>query len=276
MIGSTTHRPRVIAWAGCVALGLTLLAGCGKDHSTSTRVGTVHMFVTDAPAAVQAVNLDIVQVAVHRTESDSVSGWEVLRQDSMTVELLSLRNGTLAALANAQVPAGTYDQVRLLLGAGSTVVVDGVTYPLTVPSGMTSGVKIVGPFTVPDNGVIELALDFDAAHSVHQTGAGTWIMTPVVRLVPLATQARIIGTITPPAGAGAVWAIAGTDTVQSTSPAPSSGMFVLAGLPGGTYNVAVSAAPGYRDTVIAGVTVAAGGTRDLGDIHLSPSGAPRM
>lgn len=268
-------RPLVLVAAALALLGLGSLTGCAKDHTTATRVGTVHMFVTDAPAAIDAVNLDVIEVAIHAVNADTVSGWESLRQDSVHVELLSLRNGTLAAIAMANVPAGTYDQVRLKLGAGSTVVVDGVTHPLIVPSGQTSGVKVQGPFTVPANGVVELAVDFDAARSIHLTGDGTWMMVPVVRLVPLATQGRIMGTIVPPAGAGAVWAIAGTDTVQSTAPSTTTGVFVLAGLPGGSYDVVISASPGYRDTTLAGIAVPSGGTTDLGEIRLSPSGAAR-
>ena len=63
------------------------------------------------------------------------------------------------------MPAGHCTQIRLKLGAGSNVVVDGVTYPLTVPSGLQSGYKLVGEFDVPASGLVELALDLDAARS---------------------------------------------------------------------------------------------------------------
>ena len=251
------------------ALALAVLAGCSSDHSTRSGVGTVHMYLTDAPAAIDAVNLDVVGVQIHRSSPDTVSGWETLPVDSAVVNLLSLTNGVLRSVTTGTVPAGSYDQVRLLLGPHSTVVVDGTTFPLTVPSGQQTGLKIVGGFTVPDGGTIELALDFDAARSVHETGSGTWMLDPVVRIVQLASQAKIIGIVGPVGSALHVYAIGtAADTVQTAVPVGGTGSFVLAGLPGGTFNVAVQAAPGFRDTTIAGVVVATGATRDLGTITL--------
>ncbi len=250
---------------------LAALAGCSNDKTTTSGMGTVRMFVTDAPAAVNAVNLDVIQVEVHTSSPDTVQGWSTISTDSVRVDLIALQNGVLRALTTATLPAGVYDQVRLKLGAGSTVVVDGVTHPLVVPSGQTSGVKVNGPFTITEGQTLELALDFDAAHSVHETGNGTWMMVPVVRLVQLATQARILGVVAPAGAATSVVAMAGADTVQSTVPVTGTGSFVLAGLPAGTYSVGVAAASGFRDTTITGVTVASGGTRDLGTITLSPA-----
>jgi hypothetical protein len=80
------------------------------------------------------------------------------------------------------VPAGHYTQIRLKLGAGSDVVVDGVTHALVVPSGMQSGLKLIHPFTVPPSGFVDLLLDFDAQHSVAQMGAGTWMLKPTIKI----------------------------------------------------------------------------------------------
>jgi len=49
---------------------------------------------------------------------------------------------------------------------------------------MTSGLKIDVNQTVPQSGVLEIKLDFDAAQSIHKTGNGKYLMQPVIRVVP--------------------------------------------------------------------------------------------
>ncbi|MEO7867441.1 MAG: DUF4382 domain-containing protein, partial [Candidatus Eisenbacteria bacterium] len=115
------------------------LTSCSKENNTTPRMGTMRVQMTDAPAVYQAVNLVIREVAVLREGSDSTSGWQVIQPDSSSYDLLVLRNGVFTTIGSSLVPAGHYTQIRLKLSPGSTIVVDGVTYPLTVPSGLQSG-----------------------------------------------------------------------------------------------------------------------------------------
>jgi Domain of unknown function (DUF4382) len=253
----------------CTAL--IALNGCSSDkNSTRAGVGQVRMFVTDAPAAIDAVHLIVGAVAVHHAGGDSVGGWETLRADSATFDLLTLQGGVLASLANGSVPAGHYDQVRFILGVGSTVVVDGITHPLEVPSGTTSGLKVFGAFDVPDGGAIDMALDFDAARSIHETGAGTWIMRPVIRLIAVAQTGTITGALSPTGAVTSIAAIMGGDTLQTTAPADTSTRFTLAGLPAGSYTVAFKTTALYRDTSLTDVDVTVGGHHDVGTVTLTP------
>jgi len=150
------------------------------------------------------------------------------------------------------------------------VVVDGTTYPLTVPSGMQSGYKLVGEFDVPDGGGVELTLDFDAARSIHRTGNGRYMLKPTVRVIVnhVDTTGDIIGHLLPEGVAATVYAISGPDTVQ-TAVAGADGRFDLAALLAGTYSVAVHPDTAYRDTTIEGVIVNAGATTDVGDVELT-------
>src|SRR2546430_3562554 len=181
----------------CGLLLAVAISGC-SNKSTAPGFGTISLKMTDAPGDFQEVNLEIIQVSAHlgaesAGETDSTSGWQVLRAESMNVDLITLRNGVFTTLALARVPAGHYTQIRLKLGAGSNVVVDGVTHPLTVPSGLQSGYKLVGSFDVPANGLLDLALDFDAARSVVLTGSGKYILKPTVRVLPVNTAGSITG-----------------------------------------------------------------------------------
>jgi len=262
------HPLLVLAVAGATVA----VSGCGKDEdntSTAPGMGTVRVSMTDAPAAVEAVNLVVREVSVHQTATSDVQGWYTIHADTdTTIDLVTLQNGRTIMLGAQQVPSGSYDQVRLKLGTGSTVTVDGTVNPLTVPSGAQSGLEIRQPFTVPSGGTVDLAIDVDAARSIHQTGNGTWMMNPVVRVVVVTQTGAIAGQLSPAADA-TIYATTGADTVSSAL-AISDGRFKLAFLPTGNYAVHINAASGYRDTILSNVIVAHGDTTQLGTITLAP------
>jgi hypothetical protein len=201
-------------------------------------------------------------------ESTDSEGWVTLSSTPATYDLIALRNGVFATIGTGLVPAGHYTQVRLKLGAGSTVTVDGVDYPLFVPSGMQSGLKLIGSFDVPTNGTLDLALDFDAARSVVLTGAGQYQLKPVVRIMPMSAVGAIAGTISPDSTLTTVYALQGADTLGSTITA-TDGHFLLGTLTPGTYSVAFDPPIGYRDTTLFGVGVTLGATTEVGTVQLS-------
>lgn len=256
-----------------MGLTLVILSGCSKSSTTPTgsSTGTLSVRMTDSPADYQAVNLVVTGVSAHvaNAGSDSTSGWEVLRSDTVSYDLLTLRNGVFATIGLGLVPAGHYTQIRLKLGAGSSVVVGGTTYPLTVPSGLQTGLKLVGSFDVPANGLLDLALDFDASRSIVQTGAGSYLLKPTARVMPFSTAGAIQGSIAPAGTSALVFALAATDTLGSAIPA-SSGSFKIDVLPAGTYTLAFHPTSGYRDTTITGVIVHAGATTDVPQVVLTP------
>lgn len=251
-------------------LAACAISGCSRD--TAPAFGTMSVKMTDAPGEYQAVNLVITEVAAHtsgsETDLDSESGWQVLRAESIDVDLLTLRNGAFMTLGLATVPAGHYTQIRLKLGAGSNLVVDGVTHPLTVPSGLQSGYKLVGSFNVPANGLLDLALDFDAARSIVLTGSGTYVLNPTVRVLPFSTAGSIKGHVLPDNISTTVYAIQAPDTIGSAL--TSNGDFTVNVLPAGVYSLAFHPASAYRDTTLANITVASGAATDVGTVQLTP------
>jgi Domain of unknown function (DUF4382) len=265
-------RGRRLAPLSLLAILLVFAAfGCSKS-STSPGFGTVKLRLTDAPGDFQEVNLAVAEVSAHFEgaggESDSTGGWQVLRAEPLNVDLLTLRNGVFTTLAVTQVPAGHYTQIRLKLASGSNVVVDGVTHPLTVPSGMQSGYKLVGGFDVPAGGLLDLTLDFDAARSVVLTGSGTYILKPTVRVIQTAASGSITGHVSPDSVSTSVFAIQAADTIGST--VTSAGAFTVGALPAGTYSLAFHPATAYRDTTLNNVAVSAGATTNVGTVQLTP------
>ncbi len=252
---------------------LALFCGCSDSDTNSPTAdgeGQLRISLVDAPAAYDAVNIEIIGVSVHRADEDSLGGWfDVAIADTMHIDLLSLVNGSVVALADTLLPAGDYTQIRLLLGAGNSVVFDGVEHPLTIPSGMTSGLKIQFPFTIEHGMLYEVTLDFDASRSIHVTGNGRWMMRPVIRAAAHGVSGSVFGTVSPAEALAVITAIAGDDTF-GTYADPASGGFALIALPEGFYDVTVAPTAGsYSDTTLAGVQVTAMQHTDLGLIELT-------
>jgi hypothetical protein len=247
---------------GVVVFVFLGLAGCESDPSTGQ--GRIKMYLTDGPLGIDAVNIVVREVAVH----SATEGWLVVNDSVRTFNLLALANGAMTLLGDARLNAGQYTQIRLILDAGSNVVVDGITHPLNIPSGFETGVKLNHQFTLQADFTYELVLDFDAARSISQLGNTLYQMKPVIRVQPLALSGAITGSVVPPNAKVMVTAIAGTDTA-STYADTTSGWFKLVALPPASYSVSLEPEDAaYRDTTIAGVQVAAGQTTSMGTVSL--------
>jgi hypothetical protein len=138
-----------------------------------------------------------------------------------------------------------------------------------VPSGLQTGLKLVGSFDVPANGLLDVALDFDAARSIFQTGAGSYTLAPTVRVMPFSTAGAIRGSLSPAGTLATIYALQLADTLGRTTVAADGG-FTISVLPPGTYAVAFHPATGFRDTTIAGIQVNAGATTDVASVQLTP------
>jgi hypothetical protein len=261
------HTPGRIASLLAVLLAvLGLAAGCSKP--TKPSYGTVRVSLTDAPADFDSVILVIREVAIHREGPDD-TGWSSFVPDSSRYDLLRLRNGVMAELGALPVDAGHYTQVRLVLGAGSYVIENGLRRDLTVPSGMQTGLKLIGEFDVAAGTTVDLGIDFDAARSIHETGSSKLMLRPTARVMVMPLTGAITGTVSPADPPSVAYAIAGPDTLASAVP-DAAGAFRLALLAPGGYTVAIDAPAAWRDTSLAGVGVTAGQVTALGSIVLTP------
>jgi len=251
---------------------LALVIGCSEDevsNTGSTDPGHMTITMVDSPADYDAVYIHVIGVEAHQASSDSNSGWISIASNPGIYDLITLRNGVEAVIADSSLPAGHYTQVRLLLGDSNTVVVDGVEHPLEVPSGSQSGLKLNHEFTIEPNVVYSLMLDFDAEKSIVETGNGTYMLKPVIRLVPTQSSGTISGTVLPVESQSVASVIAGVDTLSAYADT-SSGYFKLMAVPAGTYSLMiVPAVMGYQDTALDGVTVVAGQNTDVDTIMLS-------
>ncbi len=254
-----------------LALVGLLAAGCSKSSPTSANgSGTLQVNMIDSPAAFDAVNIEIDSVQAHIATSDTTSGWVTLNSTPKTYDLLQLTNGVNAVIGSATVPAGRYSQVRLFIGSGSNVVIGGVSSPLTVPSGVQSGLKLNVDATIQSDITYVLTLDFNADQSIVTTGglSGQFMLKPVIRVITTASNGAITGTVLPDSARPTITAFNSSDTVSTA--ADTSGNFTVGYLPSGTYSLSiVPANTALNDSTITNVSVTNGQTTNVGTVTLS-------
>jgi hypothetical protein len=201
----TTLDARPLAFA--IALGLTgLVAACGGGGSsaptvTAQSVGQLSIGVTDGPID------DASEVVVKFTgiELKPQNGTAFTIDVTKSVDLLKLQNGVTTDLLNGHsVPAGRYEWMRLMVSATQNVpdsyiklATNGGMYPLYVPSGMETGLKLVRPFTVAQGGVTNLLVDFDLRKSVTAPPGQqpNYMLKPALRLMDRLQVGRIAATV---------------------------------------------------------------------------------
>ena len=255
-----------------ILIPVFLFASCDDaTNNNSSNEGVLRVSVTDAPANFDAVYIDVIEVKVHRSsDADEDDGeWITINDQPLRIDLLNLTNGRVDVLGETELEAGTYRQLRLILGDNNEIVIDGESRPLTTPSAQQSGVKLNLDVTIEGGEIFNLLLDFDASRSIVQAGAsGMFLLKPVLRTVELEAAGTITGSVNPAEALPWVYAIADEDTLAGTR-ADTTGVFTVIGLPSGTYQVSiVPSVDGFANAVVPNVEVASRDTTDLGTIEL--------
>lgn len=274
---SLTSKPlRILALSG--ALVLAACGGGGGDDGGGGGQGTLKVSMTDAPACgFDHVFVTVNQVRVHSSANAEANagGWvNIDVVPARKIDLLSLTNGVLTTLGQTALPAGDYQQVRLVLdanrggGAGalanSVVPTGGTEQTLDTPSAVQSGIKINRPFTVSSGTLTDLVLDFDACKSVVKRGNGTFGLKPVVTAIPTLVSGAVTGVVGSAPGAR-VYAERNGVVVKATV-ADANGNFTLSPIEqsstaGPVDVVVVPGAANARGTgIVRSVPVVAGGS----------------
>jgi hypothetical protein len=138
----------------------------------------IQLLLTDNPVDYDEVNVEIIGIKVNLSKDSS--SWISLTPNAGVYNLLDLQNGITTQLANGTVPEETLKEVRFILGTNNTVKANGTTYPLTIPSGSESGLKVKIDKRLNET-LNTFTLDFDAALSVKEESDG-YKLRPVIRL----------------------------------------------------------------------------------------------
>ena len=275
---------KLSAWI-ILSLSILIFTACGGGgggggSSGGGETGTVSVGLTDSATGQYLaiyVTIDEVQVNKNDGSSSGNSGWKTVANPMKTYNLLKLVNGVTEILGEDELAAGTYHQIRLIIGktAESENNIDGVPHPyanyvvlndgdglyvpLKIPSGYQTGVKLVHTFVVEDGGFVELVLDFEACKSVVETGIGKYILKPTIKVIEPVNKSLVYGKVTehntdpaiPITGALVSAQISdglSASVVRSTLTSDEDtqeGQYMLLLSPGQTYNVVV-----YSDTKV--------------------------
>jgi hypothetical protein len=206
---------RVALAAAIISLGV---AGC-DDGTSPQGDASIRVLLTDAPIDyVASAWVDIGAVELIPANGD---GPIVLTEDGTDdfVDLLDLQGAVTHTLADADIEAGEYTQIRLIVEAARVELAEGYEFndgsvekDLFIPSGAQTGIKLnlssadgdqgSGPVTIAAGETV-LVLDFDVSRSFviqgnPETPAGIngMIFKPTLRVVVQDVAASISGTIT--------------------------------------------------------------------------------
>ncbi len=264
----------------------SLFAGCGLFPDFDSTTGRLRVLITDTPFPIDLVKqatITVTRVEVRTAEDktgdaddtlrasavddqpgESQDGgeWIVIQEGEQIFNLLELRNGRTNLLANANVPAGTYDQMRLVCTKGSITVGGGRsggedrTFELSVPSGEQTGVKLHFEFMVENDKETILLLDVDLSRAFRPipgsraedtAGIRGFHFTPslAMRLISMlaagAITGEVMGASGQPLSGVTVSAIGSDGQLLSTTSTRDDGAYKLLGLPTGSYTVTFEA-----------------------------------
>ncbi|MGL2967449.1 DUF4382 domain-containing protein [Flavobacterium sp. XGLA_31] len=249
----------VLMFAAVSAFAITLYS-CSSDSSSSDSY-TYKVRMTDAPGPYSEVNVDIQSVEVIGSNGQSVT----LNTNAGVYNLLDFTNGADTLIATSTLNSATVSQIRLILGTNNSVVLDGVSYPLSTPSAQQSGLKLLVNQTLDADIENTVLIDFDANSSIVATGNGNFILKPVLRTVVTATSGNIEGSITP-VGTLAMVSAVSVSNIEFTSNVDANGDFKITGVPPGVYTVTITPELPLLPVIQTNVTVTAGTSTDLGVI----------
>lgn len=319
---------RVDGLAVFLVLGLALASCGGGTSGAGSGNGSITVNLSDPPSCAFPngpithvwVTINSVEANTSSTAGDSSPGWveltPQLKSSPMSIDLFSLGLNAclLATLGNASLPAGTYQQIRLLLvpntgtsgatpppackgqGFNCVVLQDNSVHQLQLSSEANTGLKIPpgqivgGPISVGAGQDVDLNIDFNACGSIVLQGNGEYRLKPALTAGQVSTNSTgISGRVTDAAGApvsvGSTGAVlvaleqpdaTGTDVIFRETLADASGNFNFCPLPtGAIFDVVAVAINGSGAAYNATITAnVPGGTSLLNPIPLSLETTP--
>ncbi|MFL6603402.1 MAG: DUF4382 domain-containing protein [Steroidobacteraceae bacterium] len=188
--------------------GMVTLSGCGGGGSDPGN-GALSVNLTDAPVD-GAANVVVVftGLELHRSDGSLVTldfGTTNGQANTKSIDLMKLQNGVTGALTQGEaIPAGDYQWMRLKVladknsqGESYITLLNGAQYPLYIPSGAETGLKLIRPFTVAQGSTTRLVIDFDLRKSIKAPPGQdpNYVLKPALRLMDQLQVGKIAANI---------------------------------------------------------------------------------
>lgn len=260
-----------------LAVASLALAGCGGSGSTSAAAVTpsgsgtesISAALVDGPFRTSGATVTAVNIAIAKVEAVGANGVQAIATFSPSQQINLLNYASQASplqLGSASIPAGQYQQLRLVLDDSNpnntSVVINGTTYPLTIPSATppggfsngtstdsgdgpgTAGIKVNVGLNAQAGQSYAFVIDFNAAESIVSTGSGKYLMKPVLVATAQAQAGSISGVVKNTAGTtpvvnAEVLAQQNGTTINS-GVTDANGNFMINALPVGSYTLVVN------------------------------------
>ncbi len=276
-----------LAAAAIFAIAGIIVSCSGGSNQMSSGMGTVNVTMSDPPSCMPPngqfmhvyVTVRSVQAHISATATDSSSGWQELAPQlasaPMQIDLFSKPQTTciLAQLGSASLPAGSYQQIRLLLVSNTTaasagpstnacagngfncvVLEDSTIHELQLNSQDNTGLKIPpgqivgGPLQVTAGQSVDLNIDFNACASIVAEGNGQFRLKPTLTAGQVSANntgisGKVVDSVTNAPIAGSVQVAleqpdsSGVDRIVMQTVADSNGNFNFCPLPTGTFDI---------------------------------------
>ncbi len=252
---------------------------CNDDSTGENATGDINQDGTtnisiklvDAPGDYDNVFIDVEDVMIKvNDDSEDDNGWVSVGANAGVYDLLELTGGlNVVLIDDYEVSSGVLNQIRLVLGENNSVVIDGETFPLNTPSAQQSGLKIKINQELESGFTYNFVLDFNVDSSIVVAGnSGNINLKPVINASAEFSSGKIQGIIVPTDFQTMASVQVGDDTISTFT--NENGVFVLNGVPAGTYDVTITpdAESGYGDVVLNDVVVVNGEITDVGTIEL--------
>lgn len=267
---------------------LLLIMSCGKSNDSKPAPHLLSVYLSDNPADLDEVRIDIHSVEVKIDEDNSGDEQMIARLDDnrsndslgapgltlwhggipagdsneygkwMAIDftpgiydILKLRNGIEMLLGSVGTP-GTVRKIRVALGNNNYVVKEGTQYPLALSDDSTNHHIYIDVLkesrVINGDGSIAVYLDFDLGRSVTENESD-YLLFPYLRALPANRSLEIEGYAFPAEAAVMVSVYNSRDT--ATALPGNNGYFRIRGLELGRYNVKYQAGnSAYKDTTI--------------------------
>lgn len=280
-----------------IILASLFFSSCSEDLSTEADMGRLTVHLTDAPFPydlISEANVTIFKVEARykgvsmegdeNTEDDGNS-FIVLMEEERDFNLLNLTNGTTEKLADIDVPAGSYDLIRIYVKGVNVVLIDGSKFDLKVPSGEQTGIKVFIKPSIVVSGELssDLLLDFDVGRSFipkgnskNISGINGFNFKPVIKASNMTIAGTLSGLVSTMMDGeiigleNATVSVFETGTSEPiiTAPTDENGNYTVMGLNAGSYDVMVELEE-YESQTVEEVTIVAG-NKIIQDFDLVP------
>lgn len=274
-------------------ISIMVVQSCSDSDNNEDGTARVQLKLIDSPGDYLEVNVNIIDVQYNSSEDEE--GWRSFEsfEEEQLVNLLDLVGGNSLLLTDEIMPVGMLKQIRLVLGDGNYIVIDGddeeseednIQADLTTPSAQQSGLKLKLNTELEAGFSYTFILDWDVQKSIVETGSDKYILKPVIRVEAEVNSGSIEGIVTgdktddtidgavPLEGVEVnLYKYEGDDEEPfATTWTVETGYFIFEGLPAGDYEIEIEH-EGYSTYESGDITVMVGEIQDANPIELSVS-----